>query len=110
MKDLGNINISRDQIEAGIGNAPKLVHKRKGAVIKLHYAEDMDKYYVEDVIYNEHDYNIISVDKTIYENQSGNSDFDDLIDADTPFKEACEDTHAEWYAYVNGAHYACVLV
>lgn len=109
MKDLGNINISRDQIEAGIGKAPKLIHKRKGAIIKLHYADDLDKYYVEDVIYNGNDYNIIK-SKGIYENCSGNHSFDDLIDADTPFKEACEDTHAEWYAYINGAHYACLLV
>lgn len=39
MKDLGRINITREQIEAGIGKAPKLIHKRKGAVIKLFYAD-----------------------------------------------------------------------
>lgn len=69
----------------------------------------LDKYYVEDIIYNEHDYNITEYEGTC-ENGSGNSDFDDLLDAGTSFKEACADMHAEWYAYVNGAHYACLLV
>jgi len=109
MKDLGNINISRDQIEVGIGKAPKLIHKRKGVIIELIYSEPLDEYFVTDVSYRDNRFNIIK-STGMYENFSGNSVFDDLLDEDTTFKEVCETIHAEWYAYVNGAHYACVLV
>lgn len=107
MKDLGNINITREQIEKG--ETPKLIHKRKGAIIKLHYYGSGDKYYVEDVIYKDNDFNILFDGKALLENQSGNHNFDELIDNGTSFKEACEELDAEWYAFVNGAHYTCLL-
>jgi hypothetical protein len=109
MKDLGNINISRSQIEVDLGKEPKLIHKRKGAIIKFFYYGSGDKYYVEDVIYEGNDFNIISDDKTIYENQSGSHHFDELIESQVPFKQVCKQLNAEWYACVNGVHYACQL-
>ena len=109
MKNLGNINVVRDQIEASRGKAPKLIHKRKGAIIKMFYAEDVDKYFVEDVVYQENEYNIIYDEKTIFENQSGNPHLEVLIESNKPFKQACEELRAEWYACVNGVHYACLL-